>query len=73
MRVDLEAAKSLRNEGFTYDEIAFRLGCSKAWCAKHLSNIPKGSLDPTKLSTKELRDETLRILESAIQEIKSLK
>jgi hypothetical protein len=73
MRVDIETAKALRSEGFTYEEIAFRVGCSKAWCAKHLSSVPKGLSDPSKLSNDELKNETLRILEKAISEIRSLK
>lgn len=72
MSVDKQMAVSLRNEGFTYPEIAFRLGCSKAWCAKHLSGIPKGSSDLSKLSVSEIQVKTVEILEKAIQDIKNL-
>lgn len=72
MQIDKQLAEALRKEGFTYPEIAFRLGCSKAWCAKHLSNIPKGSSDPSKLSVNELQSKTIEILEKAMLDIRQL-
>lgn len=72
MRIDITEATKLRQEGFSYEDIAFKIGCSKAWCAKHLKGIGKGRATTQKLSSSELRDKTLSILEAAIKDIKAL-
>lgn len=38
-KVDRNEAVTLRKFGFTYKQIAEKLGCSQQWCATHLSNI----------------------------------
>lgn len=37
--IDRKEAVTMRKFGFTYKQIAERLGCSQQWCATHLANI----------------------------------
>lgn len=71
-RVDIEAAKCLRSQGYCYKQIALRLDCSEAWCAKHLKNVPKGVLVTSTVTADEVKANALKILENAMQEIKAL-
>lgn len=42
-KIDKEKATQLRQQGFSYKEIASLLGCSEIWCKTNLKGVPKGS------------------------------
>jgi cyanate lyase len=69
--IDKELAIRLRKDGFSYNQIAGRIGCSKAWCAIHLKGVQRGESE-AKRTSEEVRQETVRILEDALLEIKAL-
>lgn len=41
--IDLEKAKVLREQGYTYQEIAEKLGCSVDWCKRNLKGVSKNT------------------------------
>lgn len=41
--VDKEKAKTLRQMGLNYQDIANEIGCSLDWCKRNLKGVPKGS------------------------------
>lgn len=42
-KIDKEKAAQLRQQGFSYKEIASFLKCSEIWCKTNLKGVPKGS------------------------------
>lgn len=72
MKIDKQQAVQLRMDGFSYGEIAERLGCSKGWCALNLKGVQQGVAATGKLSSAEMRQATLDILERAAREVKAL-
>ncbi len=45
MKIDINKAKQLREEGCTYKEIAQTLGCSEIWCKTNLKTVKKHKTD----------------------------
>ena len=73
-KINFERAVLLRQQGFSYKNIAQQLGCSEAWCAKELKGVEKGEfLDERGIQIKQdLKEETLKILEAAMTQIRGL-
>lgn len=70
--VDKKLAVELRQQGLTYVEIAVRLGCSKEWCAKHLSKVEKGDFSQHPGKGQVTKESAIAILREALQKLEAL-
>ena len=68
--VDKSKAAKLREQGYTYAQIADQLDCSEAWCRKNLVSVDKGIM--TQEIDVNTKIKAIKILEEALQQLREM-